>query len=314
MSSLPPQIQAQVEAADAMLAGINEPGTPAAATEPTEPQTAAPEQVQQPQTPPQPEARSQDFEHKYKVLQGMYNKQGRDMQSMQQELAQMRAAIDAAQRTQQVQEQGQSAAQVEATTDDVDNFGRDTMEMVHRIAAQHVGRAAEAFRQAAEQLNARLVQVEQTVAGTATAVGATAEQAFFREVAASVPDWETINVEPGFVEWLNEIDPLLGNTRMSALTAAREALDAARVVFIFSTYKRERGSSAQSSDELAKQVSPRAAASAAPVATGGGTVSQRQIVQFYSDLRRGEYAGREQEAARLEEVFNQAIAEGRVTM
>ena len=40
--------------------------------------------------------------------------------------------------------------------------------------------------------------------------------------------------------------------------------------------------------------------------------TEAQIVSFYDARRRGEYRGREQEAAQIEQMINLAIAEGRV--
>ena len=62
-----------------------------------------------------------------------------------------------------------------------------------------------------------------------------------------------------------------------------------------------------------KQVSPKAAASAAPTATDNKPViTQAQIKAFYDDVARGLYRGRQQEAQQIEAKINAAIAEGRV--
>ena len=70
---------------------------------------------------------------------------------------------------------------------------------------------------------------------------------------------------------------------------------------------------APKSNPVDKQVSPKAAASAAPTATDNKPViTQAQIKAFYDDVAKGLYRGRPQEMQQIEAKINAAIAEGRV--
>lgn len=315
--ALPQQVQDQLAAAEAML--NPEPTQAPEAKQETEPQhkanpgqeAAVVENVVPEPTRVEPTPTS-DWEHKYKVLQGMFNKQASQAKELQRTAAELQAQL--AQRASERQPYQQLQSPV-VDASDADNFGQDVMDMVHRVAAQHVAQAVLAVERIAQNLSARVHNLEQGVEGVTAASAATAEQMFFERLVADVPNWEAINHDQGFIEWLNDVDPLLGDTRMSALTAARSALDSARVAYIFKTFLREvEQAGAKAASPLAKQLTPRAAASAAPVSNSKPTVSERDIVAFYTDVAKGLYHGREAEAARIENEFNLALAEGRVTV
>ena len=314
--ALPQQVQDQLAAAEAMLGQAptdQEPVTAPEAGQPQEQQAVEPqiENVAPEPTRVEPPAGT-DWEHKYKVLQGMFNKQASQAKELQRAAAELQARLEQASQRQPDQNQVHSSLVVEAS--DVDNFGQDVMDMVHRVAAQHVSQAVSVVEHIAQNLSARVQHLEKGVEGVTAASSATAEQMFFERLTNDVPNWEAVNQEQAFVEWLNDVDPMLGDSRMSALTAAREALDSARVSYIFKTYLREAEQAAvKAHNPLAKQLTPRAAASAAPVATAKATVSERDIVAFYTDVAKGLYAGRDAEVARIENEFNLALAEGRVT-
>jgi len=54
-----------------------------------------------------------------------------------------------------------------------------------------------------------------------------------------VPDWETINKNPGFLKWLQGIDPLNNRPRQDLLNEAQDRSDANRVAEFIKTWQRE---------------------------------------------------------------------------
>jgi hypothetical protein len=120
-------------------------------------------------------------------------------------------------------------------------------------------------------------------------------------VQAAVPNWSEIDSDPRWHSWLSGIDPLTGATRQSVLDDAIRAGSAPRVVAFFNAFSAQHGGAARSSGR---------ARSAA--VQQGEILTREKIKQLYDQHRRGAYAGREAEWARIEQQIINAAAEGRV--
>lgn len=319
--ALPRALQAQLDQANATLEAINKPPEPPAPADPApepqaqiatpepqpEPAPAAPE----PQAPSEPQAQSQQqpevWEHKYKTLQGVFNREVPNLQNRVKDLeAKLTDAVDRL----------NAAADAKATTldkpalnpQDVESFGEDLVEMVSRVSRASLGDVAKQFEQ-------RLARIEEALKGTTQQVAVTAEQAFFDRLAKLVPDWETVNANQGFLAWLMEIDPILGQARQTALDAAQQSLNADRAAAVFNAFKATlpQAPTKPTSSPVDKQVSPKgSAASPAPQQNTPKIWSQNEVVSFYEAKRRGDFRGREADAQRLEAEINLAMAEGRI--
>jgi hypothetical protein len=126
-----------------------------------------------------------------------------------------------------------------------------------------------------------------------------------------VPNWEEINTNDAFLAWLGEVDPVYGQPRQAALNAAQQALNSDRAANVFKAFMATLPQTPKS-NPVDKQVSPKAAASTAPTPTEKPVISQKQVTDFYNEVAKGKYRGREQEAARIEAAINAAMAEGRI--
>lgn len=318
MATLPRAIQAQVEQADAVLAELNkpaenplDPGVAPTANQPVE-VVQVPEQPAPAPQPPAPAPQPDLWEHKYKSLQGRYNSDVPALQGKVKDLeTQLQQAIERLDRAAtQTEKQVQKPS---ADPKDVEAFGADLVEMVQRVAEQMFGSAARNIQEQAVKFEQRLADLETALKGTSQTVAMTAEQAFFDRLSKLVPDWEQVNTNPGFLDWLREVDPLLGAPRQSALDAAQQQLNAERVANVFKAFQATQPQQqAPKPNPVDKQVSPKAAASTAPAPTEKPVISQKQVSDFYNDVARGKYRGREAEAARIEAVINAAMAEGRI--
>jgi hypothetical protein len=130
-----------------------------------------------------------------------------------------------------------------------------------------------------------------------------------------VSDWETLNVDQGFLAWLQQVDPVYGVPRQAALSNAYESLDVIRVANIFKAYKQtlpQAPAQSRAKQELQRQVAPtRTRSTTTPSDNVNDKIFTNQdIEQFYNDWRRGFYD--EQEAADMEKQIHTAIAEGRI--
>lgn len=324
--ALPRAIQAQVEQANAMLEAANSPAdtpaeTPAneaSAEQPQEsqPQTPAPEPI----TAPAPATVSphldpeQTWETRFKSLQGIFNAEVPRLQAQAKDLkAQLETALErldkAADKAEQQQKEPEKPA---ADPRDVENFGSDLVDMVQRTAERMFGRAANEIQAQAARFEQRLAQLEKALQGTTQTVAMTAEQSFFDRLTKLVPEWEQINANQAFLAWLGEVDPIYGQPRQAALDVAQQTLNAERAAAVFKAFAGTTPPATKAAS-LDKQVSPKGtAATAAPAPKQAVVYTQQQVVDFYNAKRRGEFRGREQDAARYEAEINLAISEGRV--
>lgn len=318
MSTLPKAIQREIEqakAAEAMLSQQQASAAETVVTEPSQLQSANEQAVaQQPAPAPvNPPASSENWEHKYRSLQGMFAQKTGELQAQtkqyESQLAQMQRQLDALSQARKQEETKEKSA---ADPSDVEAFGADLVGMVQRYAERMFRGMSEQVAAKLSEIDGRLASLEQAVHGVSQRTNVTLEQQFYAALKALVPDWEQINADQRWLNWLGEIDPVYGASRQVALDAAHQALDAQRVASVFNTYKATLPKAQTAS--LANQVAPNGAASAsAPAAPAAKqTLSSKFVERFYNDVAKGKYAGRDAEMARIEAEINSAAAEGRI--
>jgi uncharacterized protein YukE len=319
--ALPQQVQAALDAAEATLAATNAPSAneaspaePALDAQPQpDPFGGAPQPQAAPVEPPAPAAPKPDpWEARYTSLRGLFEKTVPELQGQVKTLqSNLNDAITRLNQASEKQE-SQPARQQEADPKDAANFGQDLVEMVSRVAGQAIGGAAQRFDAKVAQFEQQMARLEAAVQGTTQQVAVTAEQAFFDRVTKLVPTWEQVNVDPAFVAWLQEIDPVYGLARQAALNRAQESLNADHAAAVFQAFTGPQQAAPRETDPLDKQMSPRSAASVQPRSAQPQTISQADVTTFYDDVRRGLYRGNDAEVARIEQVINAALAESRI--
>ena len=137
--------------------------------------------------------------------------------------------------------------------------------------------------------------------------------------------WRDQNNDPAFIQWLGQVDPMLGKPRQEALNEASIANDAIRISQIFSAYRPPHpapsaGASPQGGEptgvSLEGLVAPGTSnTGAAPVSTQETVMvwTQDEVAKFYSDVRRGRYNSNPQDRQRIEQEITAAAREGRIT-
>lgn len=321
---LPSQIRKQLDAAEALLAASNAPAAQPPAPEPVVPAPAptdesvaaaptpaaeqpAPEPAAAAQPPAAPKDDEATWERRYRTLQGMHNQNVSDLKRRLNEQEQSNRELQNQLRALQA---APAAAPAGTNQNDAETFGQDMLDMVERVADARYGGT---LRVLVERIN----NLEEKLQGTQKTVVRTAEETFFVRLKEQVPDYEAINVSQGFLDWLGEVDPVYGVPRQNGLDAASQALDADRAAKVFNAYKATLAKPAEQRrtprPSLESQITPSAATAApAPRQNGPQTITVAQVQQFYDEVRRGAYRGREAERAALEQTINQALAEGRV--
>lgn len=323
MSNLPPSIQRELEAADAIVAAQQTaPADPGVLTDVSQAAQLLTATASPPATPPEPSAPaappaapSENWEQKYRTALGRYNAEVPQLRTENQVLKsqmnnlqeQVRALTAAA---------AKPAEPPKPNVDprDVEQFGDQMMEMVHRHIAgvlQTMGaKVDDAFR----AIDGRVQALEASVKGVAQETAESREAQFWAVLEQLVPDYAAINDSDGWKAWLTEEDRLTGFPRQAALNAAQKAMDARRVAAIFEIYKASLPRSRAS--ELENQVSPSTSgATAAPVAAAPAPrITQKFIADFYRAKQQGKFVGREAEATQIEAAIDKAVAEGRVQL
>ena len=333
--SIPKQVQKQSEEVQELYKQINGETEEAQATaeaapeeavnDVAEPITSDSVEEQAPQSEPQEQTESDDqepkqddWQQKYRSLQGMYNADVPRLNAENRDLASRVSQLEGLLSTMQEPAQ-QTSAPVEKliTDDDVKEYG-DSIAIMRKAAREEVAQEIAQLRQQVGQLQGVLPQVQQVQAQQKKS----GEQTFWSSIASEVPNWSDINNDPDFQSWLLAIDPLTGISRQTYLEDAQKNLDASRVINFFRTWEGETGKTntaqvdrtAQQS-QLQKQVAPGRSRNNGVKASGQNrTYTPNDIQEFYADIRKGKYKGRDDERGRIERDIFAAQQEGRINV
>lgn len=319
---LPRSVQKQMRAADALLAQAVAADAALQSTVPVEALGLAPPVVEPVVAPPVIEpgfvetppvqaptpdmaAQLAASEQRFRTLQGMMKS---EVGTLRGQVSESMTAIT--QLTEQLKAT-QTAQPNLPDPKDMDTFGAELVDMVRRQASVEIKQAISGVT---AEISARLGALEQQLQGTSQSVAVNAEQQFYAAVTAQVPDWRALNAQESFLAWLGETDPVYGMPRQAALDHAVKEGAVSQVVAIFNAFKKTVAKPAPSpANELQSQVEPSRSGSAqAPAPAAKQYVSEKDIVAFYDQQRRGVYRGREAEMQQIEANINTAIAEGRV--
>jgi len=323
--ALPKAVQQQLEEADRIVADINgeKTGEDSSETNPVNQQVDQDIQADPPlnDLPPdntvsqeikQPEVPEEKWAHKYHTLKGMYDaevprlhSQVREMQTQIQQLIADKAAVEATK-----VEQKQVVESL-ITEQDKEAFGPDLIDLIERATESKVG----TLREREAQLVQEIKELKGQLGSVSERQVVSDKDRFLAGLGQQVSDWEALNVDQGFLAWLQQVDPVYGVPRQAALSNAYEVLDVTRVANIFKAYKQtlpQTPAPSKAKQELQRQVAPtRTRSTTTPSDNVNDKIFTNQdIEQFYNDWRRGFYD--EQEAADMEKQIHTAIAEGRI--
>ena len=323
--ALPKAVQQQLEEADRIVADINgeKTGEDSSETNPVNQQVDQDIQADPPPNdlPPdntvsqetkQSEIPEEKWAHKYHTLKGMYDaevprlhSQVREMQTQIQQLIADKAAVEATK-----VEQKQVVESL-ITEQDKEAFGPDLIDLIERATESKVG----TLREREAQLVQEIKELKGQLGSVSERQVVSDKDRFLAGLGQQVSDWESLNVDQGFLAWLQQVDPVYGVPRQAALSNAYEVLDVTRVANIFKAYKQtlpQTPAPSKAKQELQRQVAPtRTRSTTTPSDNVNDKIFTNQdIEQFYNDWRRGFYD--EQEAADMEKQIHTAIAEGRI--
>jgi hypothetical protein len=315
--ALPKAVQQQVEEADRLVADMDlnktvEPETSLDTQQPNTVEEPKENVVLQEQTRQVDSVPDDVWSQKYHTLKGMYDAEVPRLHSQVRELnTQVQTLIGEVERA-KVQ-QPEPARQVESliTEQDREAFGPDLIDLIERAAQSKI-----ANTQGRESdLVSRIKELENQLGNVSERQVVSDKDRFLNGLSQQVPDWEVLNTDQGFLNWLQEVDPVYGMPKQAALTNAYENLELNRVATIFKAYKSllpAKTEKPQLNPELQRQVAPTRSRSASqPVdQTNDRYVNESEIAAFYDDWRRGLIDN--DEAVKMEKEIQNAIAAGRI--
>ena len=270
----------------------------------------------------------EDWEQKYKTLQGIHQADQQRLASELQARDQRIAGVE--QTLAAVQGQSQALSQMVRqndnepapmlTSDIVDGAGPEVTNYVEAVLHDHirpylneighlrqqVGQVGNAYQQSQAQLDA--------IRQDALRANEGHYHAYLR---SSVPDYEHVNVDPKFAEWLQKPDDFTGRPRREILNNAHQAQNAQMVSNMFNSFIRDSGGSGAGAigmnNSYQTQIAPARGFSGArtPAATGKQW-SREEISKFYADKTSGSLGTDMEKIAAIERDIFKASEEGRI--
>lgn len=304
--------------------------TPKEEPEPEEPSQEPPEEVKSVEPKPEGDAqptkgepaKREDYEHKYKVLQGMYNKDTTELRTAIKTLEARSRGMEGL--LSQIQAKEQVAAQPKAepayeylNPEEFKDYDPEVKKLIeqHNRLASYVAYLDGAVKERTGQIEGRVKEVH--IRSQEDALNR-----FKTDLAGVEPDWKTVDADPAWRSWLSQPDDLSGVPRGEFLKRAVSNHDVARVSRFISTWRKETGrprpQTAQATPNQQRRpniekllVPNRVSADSMPKSKKSWTRSD--ISKFYQEKADGKWDRREDEARKIERDIFAATKEGRLT-
>jgi hypothetical protein len=256
-------------------------------------------------TPPTPEEIAQQ---KYDTLQGKYNAETAQLRQELRETQRMLSNIPS-------ETDFGDFSGVDITQEERDEFGEELITLINKAAKSQIAPVVEKLQNQNKELQARVQQASQTMQSGA-------REQLLSQLRAQVPDFEKLNDDKDFLDWLDRNDLYSGNSRRNLLAQAYEANDTNRVIAFFTGYKQEHTASqnlpppttgeAQTPNGLETLVAPgRPAGSVDSGAQKSGRVWKESEYQlFLKHKQQGKISA--EDAAKYDLEFYQAGLENRI--
>ncbi len=325
-SNLPEQVLRQAREVEALEKAMN-PETPPETQPPANPENTPPQEPQasqvQPAPAPQPPAPSEEetWKARYLSLQGLFNA---EVPKLQNRVRELEAQVVATQAQPKPPAPEATPPKKLVTDKDVETYGGDLIDLIRRQASEIAQAERAGLEAEITKLRGENNQLQQQLGGVAQQQTQTSRAAYEADLTKAVADWGQININPEFHQWLAVPDPLSGIQRQKLLENAYGGFDVKRTAALFNAFKAEKGMlTAQPPvartppSELSRQIAPgtsRSAPSSSEPTGSERVFSQEEIHRFYTDVAKGLYAGKAQEAAKIEAEIDAAVAAGRVRM
>jgi hypothetical protein len=202
------------------------------------------------------------------------------------------------------------------TKEDEDLIGPEAVEIIKKAVKSRPNNDDSKYQKLQEEIDNLKREKREQLKRESEAVEKDSLVNLKKKLTTIVPDWESIDLEDGFKDFINDADPASGLPRSKFFLSAISTFDVERVASFYNAYKALKPKSKE--EILESKVTP----------AGGGSEENDQKVdeskkvysiqdynRFMDDLAKGKYNSTAQlrkEAAVLERKFDLAIMEGRM--
>jgi hypothetical protein len=319
--ALPKQVEAQLkelEQIEQQIADSQKQGEPPpepAPAEPTpqpNPEPTEPTPVETKPEPAEPVVAEETWQQKYKTLKGMYDAEVPRLHADLRELKSQVESLRRAAETKPAEPAKPVTAEKLVTDADVEAFGQDLIEVQRKVARE----VAAEFRGELDAVKAENAKLREQLTATGTQVS---EATFEQRLHRLVPDFDAVNVNPQWIAWLNEVDPLLRGPRLSIAQEAFNRGDAEGIAHYVQLFKASTAPAAAAeqtdskAEEIARQIQPNRTSSNAQPAPQGRILRDADIQKMFIRAADLSSKGKLEEARKLEAEIDLAYKEGRVT-
>ena len=291
---------------------------------PRETRAKAPAEPVQTETPPpavqEPEIDEGGWRHRYESMQGRYNAEVPKLRGQVQQLMgqvnNLNKLLATVQRPDPPPQAAETTFKSSVKPEEIAEYGPEFVDLVGRIVkdstAAHV---------------AEISQLKNQLKHVGGQIGAGAREQMMNRLANDIPNWEEINTNQDFLDWLALPDAYSGDIRHNMLHAAFERNDAPRVTAFFKGFLAEMAAVQPPEPEPGKKAvtlnktplrnlaapgRARSTAAPSPAPVEKPIITASEIATFYTELGLGKWRGREKEAKEMEAQIFAAQAEGRI--
>lgn len=301
---IPANVKAASDRADALIKQQN--GTQPEVTDTPDADTKATGD-DKPVTP-EPQKQVDDFETKYRTLQGKYNA---EIPRLNQQVRTLQEQIKSFE-----EEMARNGSQLKTNSDGTDyNIDPESL--------SEYGEEFEVLARQVNQLSAENKQLKAQIGNVTQTQGKSAYDGYINSVAARLKDkgrdFSVLNADPDFLTWLQEPHPFTGRPRHASLQEAEKAMDVERTMRIFDEYlgaaspPKEQQKPKQSLPNVQPTYKNPGSDTNPPMPGSQGRIWTRgEISQFYKDKSTGAFRGREAEFKAIEADMFAAQRDGRI--
>jgi len=315
--ALPKQVEQQLREIEDMEKALTV--EPEGQSEPQEPveQTAEvqPTEVVEQPSVVEPRPANDEWEQKYRSLKGHFDQevprlhqQNKELVSQLQQLQDQVRALSTAPQQPQVDDRL-------VTDKDEETFGSDLIDVQRRVAKDVMRELVAPMKSELAARDTRIAQLEAMLNKTS---GDVTSMSFEQRLERAVPDFEAINSDPKWINWLDEVDPFTGENRRSYAEYVYTQGNTDAVKRIVDLYKAAVGGAAPSQErqqrqtELSRQVQPTRSAATSTVPQGQKLYTEADASRLFHKVRELNTKGKHDEANQLETELTSAYLEGRI--
>jgi hypothetical protein len=211
--------------------------------------------------------------------------------------------------------------------EEVREFGADLIDIMRRVVREEQATLLPEIDRRVAPVAQRVDQVAQATQHVGQRVAQNDQQSVLSMLASAVPSWQELNEDPGFLEWLDQVDPFSGAQRGALLKQAYKAHDGSRVVAFFNGYLKEHAAVTppaastppaavpapqRNLEQFVAPGTPKTGAAGAQDGSGKRVWSRAEIGSFSSDVQAGRFKGTKEQRKQIEADIFAAQREGRI--